>query len=134
MNGGVLDDAQAMRLVNGLAGPIQPPQMQGLAIPKGIDLPAGAGGAPPPRPGAPGLGAQLPLGAAAGAGAAPPPFPPLAPEQATAFQTAFTQLDLDRDGFVQVRATLCCAALRCKRCHGASARWLHLELLVCSGK
>lgn len=115
-----------MRLVNGLAGPIRPPALQGLAIPKGIDLPAaprgpagpagpvpappGAAGLPPPPvalppqraapyppPGAP----AAPVGAMAGG--AGPLFPPLSPEQANAFQTAFTQLDTDRDGWVQVR-------------------------------
>ena len=30
-----------------------------------------------------------------------PAFPPLSAEQAAAFQTAFSQLDTDRDGFVQ---------------------------------
>lgn len=31
----------------------------------------------------------------------PSPFPPLAPSQAVAFQTAFAQLDTNRDGWVQ---------------------------------
>jgi hypothetical protein len=33
-------------------------------------------------------------------------YPPLTAEQANAFQAAFTQLDLDRDGLVQVRGEL----------------------------
>lgn len=125
MNNGVLDEAQAMRLVNGLAGPIPPPRMHGLAIPKGIDMqgpgaappsttpgrqPAYAAGAPPPGS-MPGMQMpQAPGGYPGGyPGAGMPPqaalagFPPLTPEQANAFQAAFTQLDLDRDGYVQVR-------------------------------
>ena len=95
-----------MRLVNGLAGPIQPPTMQGLAIPKGMgmDVPAAAAGMPRP-PVAPGRPAYPP--AAPGVPAWPPSatsmYPPLTAEQAHAFQNAFTQLDLDRDGFVQAR-------------------------------
>ena len=56
LNGGVLDDAQALRLVNGLGGAVPLPRMAGMGVPRGIDLPAhllpaaapGAPGAPPP--------------------------------------------------------------------------------------
>jgi len=104
----MLDDALAMRLVNGLAGPVQPPAMQGLAIPKGIDVPVTAAAAParapplapgaPVRPGYPGAGPAPAVPAAPGAVG----YPPLTAEQANAFQAAFTQLDADRDGYVTV--------------------------------
>lgn len=124
LNGGVLDDQQALRLVNGLAGPVPLPRLQGMAVPRGIDLPAnllpqgtpgstaavpGAGmpqRPPPPSPAAaqpsparpaPAVPPASPPPAAAGA-----PFPLLGGEQAAAYQTAFSQLDTDRDGFVQV--------------------------------
>eukprot|EP00887_Chlorella_sp_A99_P000102 scaffold16.g102.t1 len=98
-SGGVLDDAAAVRLVNGLAGPVPPPVLHGLDIPRGIELPQGLapppGGVPPAPPGA----ALAPRPAAV----PPPPtaWPPLAPEQAAAFNAAFGQLDGDRDGYVQ---------------------------------
>jgi hypothetical protein len=107
LNGGQLDDAQALRLVNGLGGAVPLPRMAGMAVPRGIDLPQHM---LPPEPSAAG-------GAAAAPGAAPAPravpqgappaavaFPPLSGEQAAAFQTAFSQLDTDRDGYVTVGA------------------------------
>ncbi|KAL4419756.1 hypothetical protein ABPG75_006854 [Micractinium tetrahymenae] len=115
LNGGVLDDQQALRLVNGLVGPVPLPRMQGMGVPRGIELPPAL--LPPPAPAAaeapaparpapaapsPARGGVAP--AAVPPAAAPPPgtaFPPLAAEQAAAFQTAFAQLDTDRDGFVQ---------------------------------
>lgn len=115
LNGGVLDDQQALRLVNGLAGPVPLPRMQGIGIPRGIELPhallphaAPTPEAPAPARAAPAAPSPARAGSAPGAvpPAAPPPpgtaFPPLSAEQAAAFQTAFSQLDTDRDGFVQV--------------------------------
>lgn len=118
LNGGTLDDALAMRMVNGLGGPVPLPRMQGMGVPRGIELPphllppgTPGAGAPPhagAAPGAPPPGAPSPARGAPGAvpPASPPPaaagWPPLSGEQAAAFQTAFSQLDLDRDGFVQV--------------------------------
>uniref|UniRef100_A0A1D1ZRW5 Uncharacterized protein n=3 Tax=Auxenochlorella protothecoides TaxID=3075 RepID=A0A1D1ZRW5_AUXPR len=96
LNGGVLDDQAALRLVNGLAGPVPPPKLQGLAVPTGISVPAATGaGVGSPARAPPPARAQSP-GAAAGAG-----FVPLAPEQVAAFSTAFAQLDANRNGVVQ---------------------------------
>lgn len=87
-NGGTLDAQQAARLVNGLAGPVPPPYMEGLVLP-------GAGAAAPaparPVPSPPAFASHTPQGA----------FPPLTPDQAAAFQVAFAQLDADGDGYVQ---------------------------------
>ncbi len=124
LNGGVLDDQQALRLVNGLAGPVPLPRMQGMSVPRGIDLPThllppGTPGAAAPQPGAvvpqrpppPSPAAAQPSPARPAPAMPPagvPPtaagavFPPLSGEQAAAYQTAFSQLDTDRDGFVQV--------------------------------
>jgi hypothetical protein len=121
LNGGVLDDQQALRLVNGLAGPVPLPRLQGMAVPRGIDLPAqllppgtpGAASAAPgagmpqrPPPPSPAATQPSPARPAPAPPASPPPaagavFPPLSGEQAAAYQTAFSQLDTDRDGFVQ---------------------------------
>lgn len=123
LNGGVLDDQQALRLVNGLAGPVPLPRMQGMSVPRGIDLPthllppgtplaAPQPGAavpqrpPPPSPAAAQPSPARPAPAMPPAGVPPTAagavFPPLSGEQAAAYQTAFSQLDTDRDGFVQV--------------------------------
>jgi hypothetical protein len=107
LNGGQLDDQQALRLVNGLTGPVPLPRMAGMAIPRGIELPAHL---LPQEPGAPGAAPASPAPSAAPARAVPPAsppppsaaFPPLSGEQAAAFQTAFSQLDTDGDGYVQV--------------------------------
>ncbi|EFN53813.1 hypothetical protein CHLNCDRAFT_58481 [Chlorella variabilis] len=108
LNGGVLDDQQALRLVNGLAGPVPLPRMAGMTVPRGIELPANLLPPEPAAASAPGQAAASPAAPPARGGAplaSPPPpaaaFPPLAAEQAAAFQTAFSQLDTDRDGFVQ---------------------------------
>lgn len=123
LNGGVLDDQQALRLVNGLAGPVPLPRMAGMTVPRGIELPANLLPPEPAAASAPGQAAASPAAPPARGGAplaSPPPpaaaFPPLAAEQAAAFQTAFSQLDTDRDGFVQVCLRLgclpaCCLAL-----------------------
>ncbi|KAL4435474.1 hypothetical protein ABPG77_006236 [Micractinium sp. CCAP 211/92] len=112
LNNGVLDDQQALRLVNGLAGPVPLPRMQGMGVPRGIELPAALlppAAAPAPAealaPARAAPAAPSPARSAAAAPAAAPPpsaaFPPLSAEQAAAFQMAFSQLDTDRDGFVQ---------------------------------
>lgn len=82
-----------MRTLNGLSGPTPPPRMMGLELPAGMAIPSQPA---PPQP--------LPTRPAP----APPPgafapatFPPLAPDKASAYQTAFEQLDGDRDGLVQ---------------------------------
>lgn len=87
-NGGVLDDQQAMKLINGLAGPMPPPQMMGLAS-----------AAPPPAFTAPAIPSRPSPAPPAAFGAAPA-FPPLTPDKAAIYQTAFDQLDGDRDGVV----------------------------------
>lgn len=123
LNGGVLDDQQALRLVNGLAGPVPLPRMQGMGIPRGIELPAALLPPPAAAPEAPAPARAAPAAPSPARGsapvavppAAPPPpgtaFPPLSAEQAAAFQTAFSQLDTDRDGFVQVGSACCHAAV-----------------------
>ena len=40
----MLDDQAALRLVNGLAGPIPPPRLAGLPVPAELSGPAGAAG------------------------------------------------------------------------------------------
>ena len=94
-NQGVLDDQTALRLVNGLAGPVPPPVLQGLPVPNALLS------APPAQQSAmaqpqvsPARPAPPPVGGSS-------PWPVLAAEQANAFQTAFSQLDTDRDGYVQ---------------------------------
>lgn len=133
LNAGVLDDQQALRLVNGLAGPVPLPRLQGMSVPRGIDLPAhllppGTPGAPAAAPGAaapqrpappapPAAQASPARPAPAMPPASPPPaaaggaFPPLSAEQAAAYQTAFSQLDTDRDGFVQVGLLISCGVV-----------------------
>ncbi|KAL4856966.1 Intersectin-1 [Chlorella vulgaris] len=106
LNGGQLDDQQALRLVNGLLGPVPLPRMAGMAVPRGIELPAHLMPQEPPTAAAAAAGSSGgPAGAPATRSAAPPPaplaFPPLSGEQAAAFQAAFSQLDTDRDGYVQ---------------------------------
>lgn len=116
LNGGVLDDQQALRLVNGLGGAVPLPRMSGMVIPRGIELPphllpAGAPGAAGPvaAPTAAAPGGLSPARPAPPPAAFPPAspvpaaagWPPLSGEQAAAFTTAFGQLDTDRDGFVQ---------------------------------
>ena len=94
-NGGVLDDQQAMRMVNGLAGPTPIPRMMGMELPTGM-APLTAAPAPSlptrPAPAAPLQGSSS---------VTTPAYPPLAPDKASSYQTAFEQLDGDRDGLVQ---------------------------------
>jgi hypothetical protein len=92
-NNGVLEDQQALRLVNGLVGHVPPPNMQGLALPAALmtRTPTLAGDMPAQQKQvAPVLSNVQESGH----------YPPLAPEQAAAFQTAFQQLDTDHDGYV----------------------------------
>jgi len=78
-----------MKVVNGLAGHIAPPRLAGLAPP---NLPVAATNQPnPPIP----VQADQAFGDILGA------FPPLSPDKAAAYQTAFDQLDGDKDGAVQ---------------------------------
>lgn len=83
---GVLDDSTASLIVNGLAGAVPPPQMQGLEVP--LSLVPGGGDAGPE-------GRQRHVDAARGG------YPVLGNEKAISYQTAFDQLDLDGDGLVK---------------------------------
>jgi len=87
-----LDDQQALRLVNGLSGAVPPPRIHGLEVPVGTF--AGPMVSPPRT-------------SFSQASVAAPPgprsvnnFPPLLPEKAASYQTAFEQLDGDKDGLV----------------------------------
>lgn len=92
-NRGVLDDQQAMKVVNGLAGPISPPSMKGMhqnaspptSLPSQQQAVMSSGGATSH------LHNQQKSGQ----------FPPLGPHKAATYQTAFEQLDTDKDGCVQ---------------------------------
>ena len=83
-----------MRTLNGLSGPTPPPRMMGLELPTGMGIPTGAPTPPPVMP-------TRPAPAPPPGAFAPAAFPPLAPDKAQAYQTAFQQLDGDRDGLVQ---------------------------------
>lgn len=96
-NAGVLDDQQAMKVVNGLAGLISPPHMSGLSS---MAAPPASAPFPPSRPPPAPTTTNIPFHHPPAFGQ-PPPFPPLAPDKASAYQTAFEQLDADRDGLVQ---------------------------------
>ena len=91
-NGNVLDEQQAMRLINGLTGPVPVPRMAGLGTPAGVG---------------PGQTVSLPSQQPSRPAPAPPArsgtteFPPLSPDKASVYQTAFEQLDTDKDGLVQ---------------------------------
>lgn len=99
-NNGALDDQQAMRTINGLSGPTPPPRLMGL------ELPSGMAGMPTPSPVATAAPpTTLPTRPAPapppGAFGAVPDYPPLLPDKASSYQTAFEQLDGDHDGYVQ---------------------------------
>lgn len=82
---GVLDEKTASVIVNGLAGPVPPPKMEGMPIPESM---AGAGevGSSHIRSSRQKVSGSYPL---------------LAKEKAIAYQTAFDHLDLDKDGYVK---------------------------------
>ncbi|KAL4548135.1 hypothetical protein Ndes2526B_g07333 [Nannochloris sp. 'desiccata'] len=98
-NNGVLDDQQAMRTINGLSGPTPPPRLMGLELPEGIvGMPALSTAATAPPAALPTRPAPAPPPGAFGA---VPDYPPLVPDKASSYQTAFEQLDGDHDGYVQ---------------------------------
>jgi len=88
-----------MRTINGLSGPTPPPKLMGL------ELPADMAGGPALSTSTTAPPAALPTRPAP----APPPgtfdavpdYPPLLPDKASSYQTAFEQLDDDHDGYVQ---------------------------------
>lgn len=82
---GVLDDSTASLIVNGLAGAVPPPQMQGLEVPSSL-VPGGEDKGP---------GGRQRQDATRGG------YPVLSNEKAISYQTAFDQLDLDGDGSVK---------------------------------
>ena len=78
-----------MRLVNGLAGPVPFPRMVGLGVPP----PTASASSIQQQPSRPAPSPPTNLNNAV--------FPPLTPDRAAVYQTAFDQLDSDKDGIVQ---------------------------------
>lgn len=83
-NQGVLEDKVASVIVNGLAGPVPPPKMDGLSVPMAL------------------IGEQTIEGRYGKSKKQDTStYPPLTNDKATAYQMAFDHLDLDKDGFVK---------------------------------
>ncbi len=83
-NRGVLENKTASVIVNGLAGPIPPPKMDGMQIPESL------------------IGNQTTQTVHRGKSSQQPSaFPLMTGEKALAYQAAFDHLDLDKDGFVK---------------------------------
>ena len=87
-NRGVLEDGEASRVINGLAGLVPPPVMEGLNegnvhVQGDVVHSCISGGSA-----APSMGMKA-------------EYPPLSSKQAVTFQTAFDQLDVDNDGIIQ---------------------------------
>lgn len=81
-------------MVNGLAGPISPPSMKGLH--QNVSIPSTLPSQPQSMGGPPGSSASSHVHIQQRGGQ----FPPLGPQKAATYQTAFEQLDTDKDGRV----------------------------------
>ena len=86
-NQGVLEDKTASVIVNGLAGPVPPPKMDGMIIPESLTGNGMQGVQESKR----GLGQTQTSSA----------YPLLTNDKAMSYQMAFDHLDLDKDGFVK---------------------------------
>jgi len=106
-NNGIFDDQSALKVMNGLGGPIPPPILDGLPLPLALASSIPPPPLPPQQQQPPRVPPSRPAPPPSSSFTIPVPptatasWPLLTPEQATAYQTAFSQLDTDRDGYVQ---------------------------------